>query len=180
MYLNEMIFQKTACIGAYVLIQELREDERGYFVCLFSREEFLKQGIDFTAVRASQLYTKKKGTIRGMHFQRAPKEEQKIVWCSKGKIFDVVADLRRDSSSFGKWSGVELSAENHTMLYIPKGCAHGFQALEDDSVVEYLVSEIYSPNDEWGVRWNDSTFGIKWPLDVSCISQKDCEWQLLK
>lgn len=175
-----MIFRKAACNGTYILTQELREDERGYFTYLFSREEFLAQGIDFTSVRASQLYTKKKGTIRGMHLQRAPKEEQKIMWCSKGKIFDVVADLRPGSPSFGKWEGVELSPENHTMLYIPQGCAHGFETLEDDSVLEYLASEAYSPKHEMGARWDDPLLGIKWPLDVSYISQKDRAWRLLK
>lgn len=175
-----MIFQPTVCNGAYTLTSELKEDERGYFTYLFSREEFLERGIDFTAVRASKLYTKKKGTIRGMHLQMTPKEEQKIVWCSKGKIFDVVADLRPDSPSFGKWEGVELTPENHAMLYIPKGCAHGFQTLEYDSVLEYLASETYSSHDEWGARWDDPLLGIKWPESDVSLSTKDRAWPLLK
>ncbi|MBI2056323.1 MAG: dTDP-4-dehydrorhamnose 3,5-epimerase [Candidatus Sungbacteria bacterium] len=175
-----MIFQKTACEGAYYITQDPREDERGYFAYIFSREEFLQQGIDFVSVRASQMLNKKKGIIRGLHFQLAPKEEQKLIWCTRGRVFDVVADLRPDSPSFGKWFGAELSPENHSMLYIPRGCAHGFQVLAGDTMVEYLASESYSKELERGVRWDDPSIGIEWPDNNIFVSQKDQMWPLLK
>lgn len=175
-----MEFKETTCKGAYAITHELREDERGYFTYLFLREDFLKHGIDFVPVRASQLFNKEKGIIRGMHLQHAPHEEQKLIWCTRGRVFDVVVDLRPDSSSFRKWFGIELSSENHMVLAIPRGCAHGFQTLEDDTVLEYLASEEYSPKDEWGVRWDDPLIGIEWPDNSTMVvSAKDRVWPFL-
>ena len=122
--------------------------------------------------------TVEKGTIRGLHYQSSPRREDKIVQCLAGAIFDVALDLRRNSPTFGKWVGEVLSAENKKMLLIPKGCAHAFQTLERDTLVEYFVTEYYSPDKEKGIRWNDPTFKIKWPITRAKLSDKDASWPL--
>jgi dTDP-4-dehydrorhamnose 3,5-epimerase len=119
-----------------------------------------------------------KGTIRGLHFQKSPKQEDKIVQCLQGSIFDVAVDLRKNSPTYGKWVGEILSAENKRMLLVPKGFAHGFQTLEKDCLVEYFVSQYYSPTHERGVRWNDPFFNVKWPIAKAVVSEKDGKWPL--
>jgi len=175
-----MIFKKTKIKGLYIIEPELKIDERGYFARIFCKNEFKKIGFDFKIVQINRSLTKKRGTIRGLHFQKPPKSEDKIVVCLKGKIFDVALDLRKNSPTFGKWFSVELSEENKKMFLIPKGFAHGFQTLTDNCEILYFVSEFYFPKYEGGVRWNDPFFNIKWPLKPTIISEKDKNWPLFK
>ena len=168
-----MIFSETKLSGAYIINIEKIEDERGFFARTWDKNEFSKRNLDSEFVQSSISVNKKKGTIRGMHYQDKPCEESKIVRCTKGRIFDVIIDLRTNSKTFKEWFSVELSGDNYKMLYIPKGFAHGFQTLEDNSEVFYEISEYYNSKFAKGVRWDDETFNIKWPLKVSIISQKD-------
>jgi len=175
-----MIFHKTKIEGLYIIEPELKTDERGYFTKIFCKEELVKQGLVFDIVQANQSLTKKKGTIRGMHFQREPKAEDKIVQCLKGAIYDVVIDLREKSSTYGQWVSEELTEENKKMFFIPKGLAHGFQTLVDDSEVQYFMSEFYSPEYADGVNWKDPSFNIKWPIKNPFLSEKDQNWSITK
>jgi dTDP-4-dehydrorhamnose 3,5-epimerase len=138
--------------------------------------EFTRRGLDPTVVQCNVAFNRQRGTIRGMHFQRAPFEEVKIVRCTRGAIFDVVIDLRRNSPSYGKWFSAELTEGNRRMLYVPPGVAHGYQTLTDNTEAYYHVSAAYSPAHASGVRWNDPQFGIEWPLDVTVMSARDIEW----
>ncbi|MBI4114833.1 MAG: dTDP-4-dehydrorhamnose 3,5-epimerase [Candidatus Niyogibacteria bacterium] len=171
-----MIFNQLKIKGAYSIILEPYLDERGFFAKNFCKDEFARAGIPFEIVQANVSLTKKKGTIRGMHFQTAPKAEDKIVVCLRGKIYDIALDLRKDSSTYGQWHSEELSEENKKMMLIPKGCAHGFQALTDDCLVQYFMSEFYSPDYASGVRWNDPAFHIEWPMPPTLLSEKDKNW----
>ena len=177
-----MKFHETKLNGLYLIEQEPRIDERGYFVRIFCEAEFKKAGIkDFKIVQGNQSLTKKKGTIRGMHFQKEPKAEDKFLQCLKGAIYDVVIDLRESSPTFGQWCANELSEANKRMLFIPKGFAHGFQALSDDCLIEYFMSEFYAPDHADGVRWDDPFFNITWPIaKPSVISDNDKKWPLMK
>ena len=168
-----MIFSESSISGAYIIEIEKIEDERGFFARTWDKKEFLKNELETDFVQFSISQNKKKGTIRGMHYQSKPYEEIKIVTCTKGKIFDVIIDLRENSSTFKKWFSVELSSNNHKMLYIPKGCAHGFQTLEDNTEVFYQISEYYNSIHYRGIRWDDKTFQINWPLNITEISNKD-------
>lgn len=159
---------------------ELRIDERGFFTRVFCKGELSKEGLPFNIVQANMSFTKKRGTIRGMHFQKHPKAEIKIVQCIKGAVYDVAIDLRKGSSTYGKWVGQELTEDNKKMFLIPKGFAHGFQSLKDNSKILYFVSEFYSPKYESGVRWNDPFFNIKWPIKNPIFSEKDKNWPLVK
>ncbi len=168
-----MIFEETKLKGTFIIEPELKKDRRGFFARTFCRKEFKKQGFDFNIVQSNISYNKKKGTIRGMHYQTAPYEEKKLVSCPKGSIYDVIIDLRPKSSTYCQCLGVELSAKNNKMIYIPKGFAHGFQILENNVLVHYQMSEYYHPESAQGIRWNDPVFKIKWPLISSSISNKD-------
>ena len=168
-----MIFSETILSGAYTIEIEKIEDERGFFARIWDKDEFSKLRLNTKFVQSSISLNKKKGTIRGMHYQTKPYEETKIVRCTKGRIFDVIIDLRANSKTFKKWFSVELNSDDYKMLYIPKGFAHGFQTLEDNSEVFYQISQYYNLKSSKGIRWNDKTFQIKWPLDVTIISQKD-------
>lgn len=168
-----MIFTKTEIEELYVIQLEPRNDSRGYFSRNFCKNELAKIGVKFDIAQTNRSLSLKKGTIRGLHFQKFPKSESKIVQCIKGSIFDVVLDLRPDSKTYKKWVGKELSAKNMTLMLIPKGCAHGFQTLEENSVVEYFVDEFYSPKYESGVRWDDPAIGINWPISEVYLSEKD-------
>jgi len=174
-----MKFVKTKLEGVYVIEPELVEDERGFFARTFCKREFAEQEIDFTIVQTNRSFTKQKGSIRGMHFQREPKAEDKVVQCLQGKIYDVTVDLRKNSKTYGEWVAEELSEENHKMLLIPKGCAHGFQTLEDNCETLYYMSEFYSPEHAAGVLWNDKSFNIQWPMGNPILSKKDSSWPLL-
>lgn len=148
-------------------------DERGFFARTFCREEFAVQGLQATFVQSSISFNVRKGTLRGMHYQKKPREENKLVRCTMGAIFDVIIDLRSDSPTFMRWVSVELSAENRKTLYIPEGFAHGFVTLADSSEVFYQMSEFFHPEYAAGVRWNDPSFAINWPVPVNVISEKD-------
>jgi len=171
-----VIFKETKLKGAYVIKPERLEDERGFFARTFCQKEFERQGLNPRIAQCSISFNKKKATLRGMHYQVAPYKEAKIVCCVKGAIFDVIIDLRPGSSTYCQWFGVELSAENREMLYVPEGFAHGFQTLADDTVVSYQISEFYHPESAKGVRWDDPAFGIKWPLPNLVISEKDMNY----
>jgi len=152
---------------------EKHEDERGFFARAFCQKEFSELGLEPRFVQCNISYNKKKGTLKGMHYQAHPHEEAKLVRCSSGAIYDVVIDLRKDSSTFKEYFSIELAADSYTMLYVPKGFAHGFITLADDTEVFYQMSEFYEPTAARGLRWNDPAFGINWPIDVSSISEKD-------
>jgi dTDP-4-dehydrorhamnose 3,5-epimerase len=171
-----MIFTETRLAGAYVIDPQLLQDDRGFFARSWCQREFEAHGLTPRVVQANLSYNKRKGTLRGMHYQLPPHAEAKLVRCTRGAILDVIADLRPGSATAGQWIGVELTAENHRMLYVPEGFAHGFQTLADDTEVTYQVSEFYTPGAERGVRYDDPALGITWPLPVSVISEKDRSW----
>lgn len=171
-----MIFTQTELKDAYIIDIERRSDERGFFARTWCAQEFAQHGLVATIAQANMSYNARKGTLRGMHFQRAPHAEVKIVRCTRGAIYDVIIDLRPDSPTFKRWIGVELTQDNQRMLYVPEGFAHGFQALTDDTETAYNVSAFYTPGAEGGVRYNDPAFDIQWPLPVSVISEKDANW----
>ncbi len=158
-----MIFTETNLKGAFLIDPEKREDLRGHFARTFCQQEFLAHGLKMRVVQCSVSYNRKKGTLRGMHFQAAPYEEAKLIRCTRGAIYDVILDLRCSSPMFKQHFGVVLSAEQGNMLYVPQGLAHGFQTLEDETEVFYQMSEFYSADFSRGVRWNDPAFGISWP-----------------
>jgi dTDP-4-dehydrorhamnose 3,5-epimerase len=171
-----MKFTKTSLADAMLIELEPREDPRGYFVRTFCAEEFAAHGLETRFPQANQSHNVARGTLRGMHYQRAPHGEVKVVRCVRGGIHDVIIDLRRDSPSYGRWEGFDLTAGNRRMLYVPKGFAHGLQVLEDGTDVVYQVSHPYTPGVEAGIRWNDPAFAIAWPLPVTVISEKDAAW----
>lgn len=171
-----MIFTETAIAGALVIDVEPRGDHRGFFARLWCEEEFGARGLSTRFVQANMSRSEHRGTLRGLHLQAAPHAEAKLVRCTRGAIHDVVVDLRPDSPTYRKWTGTELSAGNHRMLYVPEGCAHGFQALTDDVEVFYPVTAGYAPESERGYRYDDPAFGVEWPLAVTVISEKDRSW----
>lgn len=174
-----MKLEPTPIAGVYVATLEPRGDARGSFARVFDLNTLHAADPAYRIVQINRSWTKQAGTIRGLHFQRAPRAEDKFVQCLGGAIFDVAVDIRPESPTFRKWFGVELSAENQKLLLVPKGCAHGFQSLTDDAIVEYFVSEFYSPGDEGGHRWNDPAFGVAWPRPVTSTSDKDAAWPLV-
>ncbi len=168
-----MIFTETKLPGAYVIEVEKREDQRGFFGRTFCREEFEAHGLNSQVVQCNTSFNKRKGTLRGMHFQAVPFAEAKLVRCTSGSIYDVIIDLRPASRTFKQHFAVEVSAANHRMLYIPENMAHGFQTLEDDTEVFYQMSQMFSAEHARGVRWNDPAFGIEWPADERIITERD-------
>jgi len=175
-----MKFIETAVRGAWLIEPEPREDERGRFMRAWCRGEFRDHGIDFTPVQANMAYSRKRGTIRGMHLQVDPAPEAKLVRCTRGSIFDVVVDMRPQSPTHSHWYGVQLSADDGRMLYLPEGCAHGCQSLEDATEIHYLTSAVYAPEHATGVRFDDPAIGVRWPLSVAAISEQDRTWPLLE
>jgi dTDP-4-dehydrorhamnose 3,5-epimerase len=169
-------FHPSPLEGAYTIEPERRGDHRGFFARVFCEKEFEQAGLFAKVVQANSSVSAKKGTLRGMHYQIAPKAEVKLVRCTRGKLWDAILDLRPDSSTFGKWFGAELSADNQLTMYVPRGFAHAMLTLTDDVEALYLVSEFYGPEQERGVRWNDPKFGIEWPIEPSEISPKDAAW----
>lgn len=168
-----MKFIETPLEGVYLIELEPVHDERGFFARTWCKEEFQEHGLNPNLAQCSLSFNKKKGTLRGMHYQCEPHQEAKLVRCCAGAIYDVVLDLRRGSQTFGKWFVAELSASDQKTLYIPEGCAHGFQSLEDESTVFYQISESYHPESARGVRWNDPLFSIKWPIATPILSERD-------
>ncbi|HET9552881.1 MAG TPA: dTDP-4-dehydrorhamnose 3,5-epimerase [Anaeromyxobacteraceae bacterium] len=168
-----MIFTETPLRGAFVVDLEKRGDDRGFFARAFCAEEFAAHGLAGRFVQVNDSLSAARGTLRGMHYQLAPHAETKLVRCIRGALHDVVLDLRPGSPTFGMSHGVDLTAENRRMLYVPKGFAHGFVTLQDDTEALYLVDEPYAPAQERGVRWNDPRFAIRWPLQPVVLSDKD-------
>jgi dTDP-4-dehydrorhamnose 3,5-epimerase len=168
-----MKFLKTILNGAYVIEIEKKEDERGFFARTFDTESFTNLNLETNLFQNNISFNKKSKTLRGMHYQKYPNEEVKIVRCTKGKIFDVIVDLRIKSNSYKKWFGIELTSKNHKMLYVPKGLAHGFLTLEDNSEIFYQMSDCFVPKSASGIPWNDPTIGINWPYTPSVISDRD-------
>lgn len=172
-----MIFNSTELEGAFIIELEKRSDERGFFSRAWCRREFEEHGLVPLIMQSNLSYSRKKGTLRGMHFQTSPFEETKVVQCIKGALYDVIIDLRPDSATFGKWIAVELRAEDHKMIYVPRGFAHGFMTLQDETEAFYHVSQFYAPGHEGGIRWNDPAFNVKWPeIEDLVISDKDRTW----
>jgi len=171
-----MLFTETALQGAFLIDIAPIPDERGFFARTWAPEEFQKRGLDPTLVQCNASWNRKKGTLRGMHFQNEPFSEVKIVRCTGGAMLDVIVDLRKSSKTYCQWTSVELTASNHRALYIPKGLAHGFITLTDDVEVYYHVSAPFSPSHATGVRWNDPAFKITWPFAPTVISEKDRAW----
>lgn len=168
-----MKIHRTKISDVYILEVEPRVDDRGYFTRVFAKEILKASKIPYDIVHINRSLTKRKGTIRGIHYQVKPREEDKIIQCIQGKIFDVAVDLRPRSKTFGKWVGVELSGENKKMLLVPKGCGHAFETLTPNCLIEYFVSEYYSPEHERGAPWNDPFFKIDWPIKRATLSEKD-------
>jgi len=168
-----MIFTETIIKGAFIIEPELRMDKRGFFARSYCRDEFGNHGLDTSIAQCNISYNKNKGTMRGMHYQAPPYEEAKIVSCTRGAIFDVILDLRRNSKTFRQWAAIELTDKNFKMVYIPKGCAHGFQTLKDNTMVYYQMTEVFHPEFACGVKWDDPAFGIQWPSGKKIISEKD-------
>ena len=171
-----MKFTETKLVGVYLIESEKRHDERGSFMRTYCEEAFRGQGIAFTTRQCNSSYNKESGTLRGMHFQKAPHEEAKLVRCTRGKIYDVAVDLRPDSSTYCQWVGAELSAGEGNALFIPEGFAHGFLTLEAESEVFYHMGAFYHGELASGVRWDDPAFGIKWPGEPKVIGEKDRGW----
>ncbi len=171
-----MKFTETELAGAWFVDVEPHSDERGFFARTWCRREFEEHGIDSDFVQASVSYNRVAGTLRGMHFQRAPHDETKLVRCVSGAIYDVIVDLRQESETFGRWVGVELSAANRRALLVPKGFAHGFVTLADNSEILYQISEFYTPGHAGGLRYDDPALGIEWPVPIRVINDKDRSW----
>lgn len=171
-----MKFSKTSLADAVLIDLSKFEDSRGFFARTFCAEEFGKQGLVTEYLQGNYSFNVEKGTLRGMHYQKSPHGEVKLVRVVQGAIVDVIIDLRPSSPTYLKWEGFELTAANATTLYVPVGFAHGFQTLEDNTHVTYQVSHPYTPGVEGGVRYDDPAFNIKWPLPVSSISDKDAAW----
>lgn len=171
-----MIFTETKLKGAFILNIEPLEDNRGFFARSWCEDEFKKHGLNPRLVQCNISFNKKRGTLRGMHYQAAFYAEAKVVRCTMGAIYDVIIDLRSDSPTFKQWISVELTAENRRALYVPEDFAHGFQSLVDNTEVFYQMSEFYHPECARGVRWNDPVFGIDWPTESHIISRQDREY----
>jgi len=168
-----MIFVPTPIPGAFVIRLERREDDRGFFARVWCKREFAEHGVDVDMLQANISHNRLAGTLRGMHYSRPPSREGKLVSCQRGKIFDVLVDLRPQSPTFLRHFGAQLDESTRQALYVPPGVAHGFQTLEDDCDVLYMMSDFYSPNLADGARYDDPAFGIEWPLPVSVIAERD-------
>ncbi len=172
-----MLFTETNIKGVYSIHPELKKDIRGYFTRIYCKNELSNTSLRLHIVQINQSCSLHAGTIRGLHVQKAPFAEDKLVQCLKGSVFDVVVDLRVKSKTYGKWIGEVLSEKNKKMMFVPKGCAHGYQTLENNSIIQYAVSAYYTPKAEFGIRWDDSYFQIKWPIKKVVLSEKDSSWK---
>jgi dTDP-4-dehydrorhamnose 3,5-epimerase len=171
-----MKFTETSLAGAFVIDLDRREDDRGFFARTFCQQEFAEHGLEQVIAQANVAYNKRRGTLRGMHFQYPPKAETKLVRVTRGKIVDIIVDLRPESPTYLQHEAVELSAENYRALYVPKRFAHGYQTLEDGTETTYQVGEFYAPTEEDGLSPFDAALGLEWPLPVAEISDKDRNW----
>jgi len=174
-----MEFRETKIPGVYVIEPSPREDDRGRFFRAWCSREFAEYGIEFLPVQANMGFSLRMGTVRGMHFQVEPALEAKLVRCTRGAIYDVAADLRPGSSTYGQWHGEELSAENGRMLFVPEHFGHGYQTLEDNTEMHYMTSQFYVPSAVRGARFDDPLLQIRWPLELTSISDQDRNWPLL-
>jgi dTDP-4-dehydrorhamnose 3,5-epimerase len=168
-----MILTETKLKGVFLIDIETLQDERGFFARTWCKQEFARKGLNSDLAQCSVSFNRRSGTLRGMHYQTAPHEEVKLLRCTAGAIFDVVIDVRSDSPTFMQWIGVELSASNHRMIYVPERVAHGFQTVEDNTEVFYQISEFHAPERSAGIRWNDPAFNIHWPPAARTISARD-------
>ncbi len=168
-----MIFHGTGIEGLILIEPERMDDERGYFARTFCEQVFAARGLNTRWVQCSTSFNRRRGTVRGLHYQAPPESEIKLIRCTRGAVYDVIADLRPCSPHFGRTYAVEMSADNGLMLYVPAGCAHGFQTLVDDSELFYQISAFYQPEKARGVRWDDPRLAIPWPLEVTAISARD-------
>jgi dTDP-4-dehydrorhamnose 3,5-epimerase len=168
-----MIFTETPIAGAYLIDLEKHGDDRGFFARVFCRNEFGERDLDTEYAQINNSLSAERGTLRGLHYQLAPAEEVKVVRCVAGALWDVILDVRPGSPTFGRWFGAELTAANRRRMYAPRGMAHGFVTLADDTEALYLVSTSYAPERERGIRWNDPHFGIEWPVTPMVMSDKD-------
>lgn len=175
-----MHFKKTEIPGVTVVEPAPHVDSRGRFMRAWCLREFAENGIDFVPIQANLGYSIHKGTLRGMHFQHVPAPEAKLIRCTRGAMFDVALDLRLDSPTYKKWFGIELTAENGNMLYIPPLCAHGYQTLQDDTEMFYMASAVYSPQAASGVRYDSPAFRIDWPLIPTAMSDQDRSWEVVE
>lgn len=171
-----MKFIKTSFEGVIIITPEPREDSRGFFSRVYCQNEFKEQKIMFDIKQINRVVTLKKGTIRGIHMQAHPYEEDKLISCIQGSVFDVIIDLRKKSKTFRKHYSIVLNDKNKKILLMPKGFAHGYQTLENRTIIEYPTSQFYNPKNEIGIRWNDPYFKIKWPIKKSQVSEKDASW----
>ncbi len=174
-----MIFIEAKLEGAFILDVEHREDNRGFFARAFCQREFAEHGLKPLIAQANIAFNKKRGTLRGMHFQFPPAAETKLMRCTRGAILDIIVDLRPESPTYLDHVAVELTADNHRALYVPERFGHGYQVLEDLTETSYQVGEFYTPGSEGGLMYNDPRLGLKWPLPVTEISLKDDTWKLL-
>lgn len=172
-----MKFTETKLAGAYIIDLNKLEDERGFFARTFCTQELDDHNLISDVKQANMSWNEKSGTMRGMHYQVDPFQETKLVRCTRGALYDVIIDLRKDSPTYREWIGVELTADNRTALFVPRDFAHGFVTLEDDTDAFYMVSQSYVPDSEAGIRWDDPQFGIEWPITPSVISEKDANWE---
>ena len=171
-----MLFRRTRIHGAWIIDPGRRADTRGYFARAWCVDEFATHGVDFAPVQANMVYSQRAGTLRGIHYQVAPHLEAKLVRCTRGSVFDVLVDLRAGSDTFGMWCGTELTAANGRMLYVPPGCGHACQSLEDGSEIYYLASARYAADCVRGLRFDDPTVAVSWPLPPTNLSEQDQNW----
>lgn len=171
-----MVFQETTIPGAWIIDISPVSDQRGFFAMTFLPDKLRERGMDPSLAQCNLAFNSKRGTLRGMHFQKPPHAQAKIVRATRGAILDVILDLRAESPTYGRWEAVELTADNRRMLYMPKGIAHGYVTLTDNTEVYYHASDPWMPAAECGVRWNDPAFAIEWPLTPAVISDKDAAW----
>lgn len=171
-----MRYRETGVPGAFLLEPEPHQDRRGLFARVWDRREMEERGLDAAVAQVSLSSNRMRGTVRGMHFQTAPSDETKLVRCVRGSLYDVLLDLRPDSTAYLRWKSFDLSADNRLGLYVPKGVAHGFQTLADDTEVLYQISTFHDPDTARGVRWDDPAFGIEWPVPEPILSDRDREY----
>jgi len=172
-----MIFIPTKITGAFIVQIEKKEDDRGFFARTYDSKIFEENNLNPTILHCNVNYTKKKGTLKGLHYQAKPFEETKLIRCTKGSVYSVTIDLRPESPTFKQWESFILSDKEYFWRYIPEGCANGIQTLEDNTEIIYQNSQVYSKKDERGVRWNDPLFNIDWPLPITDMSEKDKSWK---
>ena len=175
-----MRFTELSLSGAFLVEVDKLEDDRGFFGRAWCSREFEAEGLTSTFVQANVGYSRARGTLRGLHFQRAPFEEAKLVRCTRGVVFDVIVDLRPQSTTLHRWEGVELDADGHAMVYVPEGCAHGYLTLSDGAEVFYQTSQFYAPEAVAGARFDDPALAIDWPIEVTTVSEQDRNWPLLE